>query len=102
VIGLCFGGGQYGLGLSALTVALAALWAMKPLEGYLRRERRAILTLTRISEGPSADDVRLALAEAGYQVLSGAVAYTGEAVGRRRCMARYEVTWRRRCDGPAY
>jgi len=44
MMGLCFGGGQIGLGLAALGLALAVLWCLKWVERrYIEREHRAEL-----------------------------------------------------------
>jgi putative Mg2+ transporter-C (MgtC) family protein len=45
VIGLCFGGGQIGLGLAALTVAVATLWLLHRIEPRLISERHGTLVL---------------------------------------------------------
>jgi len=45
VIGLCLGGGQIGLGIAATAIGLAALSALHWIEAWLRRERRASLTV---------------------------------------------------------
>src|SRR3954468_6521373 len=39
IIGLCFGGGQLGLGLAALVLTMATLWGLKWLETRLWRVR---------------------------------------------------------------
>jgi putative Mg2+ transporter-C (MgtC) family protein len=41
VLGLCFGGGQHGLGLAGLALGLLVLWVLKWLEVRIRQERRA-------------------------------------------------------------
>ncbi|KMZ13684.1 Mg(2+) transport ATPase protein C [Candidatus Burkholderia humilis] len=46
VIGLCFGGGQIGLGVVGLALGIVVLWGMKAVEQRIPREHRAILTLT--------------------------------------------------------
>ena len=46
VIGLCFGGGQNGLGIAALAIGMIVLSGLKRLEAGLPRDRRALLILT--------------------------------------------------------
>src|ERR1700735_5783437 len=40
VIGLCFGGGQIGLGVAATVLSVLTLWALKWIEDGVRREQR--------------------------------------------------------------
>jgi putative Mg2+ transporter-C (MgtC) family protein len=42
VMGLCFGAGQYGLGLTALALVLLVLWALKRLELHLHQDRHGL------------------------------------------------------------
>ena len=66
VIGLCFGGGQIGLGLAATLLVALALGAMKPLDRRLPRERRALLTV--VAEDPDASPEGLrSLIPLGYE-----------------------------------
>jgi len=57
VIGLCFGGGQLGLGIAGVVLAVVVLWNMKWLENLLPRVRHATLTLE--FERPAADEKQL-------------------------------------------
>jgi putative Mg2+ transporter-C (MgtC) family protein len=45
VVGLCFGGGQLGLGAVATLLAVTVLWAFKALERRIHQERQGILVL---------------------------------------------------------
>jgi putative Mg2+ transporter-C (MgtC) family protein len=44
-IGLCFGGGQLGIGIAATAIAFATLWLLKWFEGHISRHQRASLAL---------------------------------------------------------
>jgi putative Mg2+ transporter-C (MgtC) family protein len=93
VIGLCFGGGHYALGLAALALAMLVLWALKWLELRLHQDRHGILTLSAGPDGPSADEIRAKLLAAGCWFASWAVTYRGSGTGQRHTV-RAEVRWR--------
>ena len=46
VIGLCFGGGQIGIGATATVIAFTTLWLLKSLEHVLVTGRRGTITVT--------------------------------------------------------
>jgi putative Mg2+ transporter-C (MgtC) family protein len=68
VIGLCIGGGQITLGLSATVVGLFALWVLKWIESRLWQENRATIMITLDASGPSETDIRRELALAGLSI----------------------------------
>jgi uncharacterized membrane protein YhiD involved in acid resistance len=55
VIGLCFGGGQLGLGILATLLAGVVLWAFKALEHRMHEERQGILILILVSGNARSD-----------------------------------------------
>jgi putative Mg2+ transporter-C (MgtC) family protein len=57
VIGLCFGGGQIGLGLASLALALFVLTVLKWLESRSRIEHRALLYVSGATEGISRERI---------------------------------------------
>src|SRR5438270_11635482 len=61
VIGLCLGGGQLGLGISATALALLILCVLKWLETNLSQVRHACLDVVVEHGGPVDDDLRAAL-----------------------------------------
>jgi putative Mg2+ transporter-C (MgtC) family protein len=93
VIGLCLGGGQIALGLSALALALAALGGVKSLEQRLKQDRQATLTLCLAGDGPTEEIVRADLHAEGYVVTSLSVGYQARDSSRYRTL-RWQVTWR--------
>jgi putative Mg2+ transporter-C (MgtC) family protein len=95
VIGLCFGGGQAGLGLAALALGVVVLWGLKWLELHMRQERHATLVLSAAPDGPTVEEVRAGLIAAGYGIASWEVAYSSRGDARRRTL-RCEVRWRGR------
>jgi putative Mg2+ transporter-C (MgtC) family protein len=93
VIGLCFGGGQLGLGLVALLLGFMVLWLLKPIEESWKQDRQASLTIVAGNGGPSEQDISRIVAAAGYQLISLSVAYTTEPALRE---VRCRVKWRSR------
>ena len=91
VLGLCFGGGQIVLGLTALTLGLIVLSVLKWLEDWLPHDRRGTLNLTRGPEGPTDDDVFSIIRSAGFKVLS--VGIIVDAFEKRREFI-CELRWR--------
>jgi putative Mg2+ transporter-C (MgtC) family protein len=66
-IGLCFGGGQLGLGIAATTLTVLTLAVLKWAENCLPREQRATLVVAGGGEHLSAADVTKALAAIGFR-----------------------------------
>lgn len=64
-IGLCFGGGQLGVGIAGTVLAAFTLWALKWVGLRIAREQRATLTI--LSTGLSAPEVDRTLAGAGFR-----------------------------------
>ncbi|HEV2320089.1 MAG TPA: MgtC/SapB family protein, partial [Verrucomicrobiae bacterium] len=73
VMGLCFGGGQIGLGLGALLIGLLVLIGLKQLEKCLKQNRQATLTLVAGQKTPLGSDITNAIAAAGYKIISSSV-----------------------------
>src|ERR1700733_11848534 len=70
MMGLCFGGGQLGLGLTALVLGLGTLWGLKYVEKLMRQDVRATLTVTISRDGPSDDEIRALIAQNQCTVIS--------------------------------
>src|SRR5215469_1386720 len=91
MMGLCFGGGQIWLGLTALGLALIVLWCLKWVElRYIDREHRAELIFA--FETGVAIEQRFAprFATAGFVMKPCSAAFSDQA---RICTLRYEVRW---------
>ena len=69
VIGLCVGGGQIALGMTATSLGLLALWVLKWIEGGLRREQRAQFEIEVDATGPNEAEIRRRLAGAGLSII---------------------------------
>jgi putative Mg2+ transporter-C (MgtC) family protein len=95
VIGLCLGGGQIGLGLTSLALALIILWGLKWLELRMCEQMLATLTITMGPKGPTEQELCAQLKEEGFSVTGCAVTYTDQARCRR---LHYAVRWRARLN----
>lgn len=97
VIGLCFGGGQLGLGAAASGLGIAVLWLFKKAEDRLNEARRGALIVT--SRVPGAELVLPRLLE------QEGIRITGQAMRFRardaRYKTRYELHWRARAGDVA-
>jgi putative Mg2+ transporter-C (MgtC) family protein len=92
VIGLCFGGGQIGLGLAGLVLGLIALAGLKKLEAQMSQDRRAMLILSSGTDGPTEEEVRAQLLAAGCKITSWGVTYKATRDALHRTL-RCEVEW---------
>lgn len=92
VIGLCFGGGNLGLGAIATVLGLLVLSGLKRIEHFMAAEHRATLTVEMSADGPEAGELREFLARAGYQVLKWAAIYHGAAERSLECEVRWQGT----------
>jgi putative Mg2+ transporter-C (MgtC) family protein len=89
VVGLCFGGGQLGLGAVATALGAFALWGLKPVEGLLRQERNATLALELETGGPSEEEIRRRIDEAGLTIASASLSLAAGACRTLRFTLRY-------------
>jgi putative Mg2+ transporter-C (MgtC) family protein len=79
VLGLCFGGGQIGLGFGGLSIGLVVLTGMRYVERRIKQDRQGTLTVIAAADGPSEGEVRARLSAQQYKIISWAVTYTGTA-----------------------
>jgi len=78
VIGLCFGGGQIGLGIAAFALSMLVLSGLRWVDYYMKQEQHAILLLTTERDAPKQEEIRAAVQRAGYKVNLAAVTYAGQ------------------------
>jgi putative Mg2+ transporter-C (MgtC) family protein len=95
VIGLCFGGGQLALGITALVLGLAILWLLKYAETRLKRDQRAELVIVSAADGPSDHEIRHVLTEAHCRILSSSIAHHNRDHTRH---IRLQVRWHAKED----
>ncbi len=91
VMGLCFGGGQTGLGLITLALGIIVLWPLKCAEAKWGHDRQAILTIVSSAAGPTEMELRELVASAGYDVVSLATSHDSAA---EICEMKCQVKWR--------
>ena len=70
VIGLCLGGGQIGLGLLGVALALFVLEGLRQADRWLKPGRQVSLLVTLFPEGPSEAQFREEFIRAGYAIIS--------------------------------
>jgi putative Mg2+ transporter-C (MgtC) family protein len=90
VIGLCFGGGQLGLGVAATVIALATLWLLQYVEAGIVTGRRGTIAVTLSAAGSHEPVVFALLAERGFKLRSRSVELTPDAGTRAICSGRYK------------
>lgn len=91
VIGLCIGGGQIGLGLAGAALGIFVLSGLKFVEHRLTRERRGSLSIVTTLAGPAENEIRIALENQGFGILSCAFGSTG---GTQTQELRCDLHWR--------
>jgi putative Mg2+ transporter-C (MgtC) family protein len=93
IMGLCFGGGQNGLGVTALVMGLVVLWGLNSFESRLPQDRQATLALTIGADGIGNEEVRSRIRLANFQIVSLGVTHNNvEQCRELSC----EVRWRER------
>jgi putative Mg2+ transporter-C (MgtC) family protein len=92
VMGLCFGGGQIGLGGAALGLALFVLWVLKWAEHRMSRTHNARLTLA-LRTGTGGEQIlRSALEKEGYRLTSCGKSYSERGqVEELRCRVSWQA-----------
>jgi putative Mg2+ transporter-C (MgtC) family protein len=98
VMGLCFGGGQLGLGGAALGLGIGTLWGLKHVERAFRQDMRATFALVTLADGPSEAQVRQAIAGAGCQIIFWGVTLLDHG---QRCEMRGHIQRRVKPDDTA-
>lgn len=98
-LGLCFGGGQHGLGLAGLAIGLVILWLLKRLEARIPQEQRGSLSFTVTNGGPADEEIHAVLGEAGARTKAWSVAYSSNGNETQRKIV-CEVRWPSRPNDP--
>jgi putative Mg2+ transporter-C (MgtC) family protein len=74
-MGLCFGGGQIILGLTALVLGMAVLWGLKYLENAMRQDTRATVALAIRGDGPADQQLRERMQQCDCKIISWGIIY---------------------------
>ena len=103
VIGLCFGGGQIGLGIAASALGMLVLSGLRWCDYSMKQEQHGTLRLTTERDDPQQDAIRNTVQKSGYKIIGVAsVAYVNEA---RQRELEFRVQWRavpRNVDAPPF
>lgn len=90
VIGLCFGGGQFGLGGAATLLGIMTLWSFRWLDRHIPREQRAVLEISTNAGSFSPTQVRQLIGPLGYE----AQLRRQQNDGGKRTKLWYDIKWR--------
>ena len=74
VIGLCFGGGQIGIGVVGVALGILVLSGLKLIEDRMKHDHQAKLLIVTASSGPDEEEIRRILRNRGFGILSCAFA----------------------------
>jgi putative Mg2+ transporter-C (MgtC) family protein len=91
VMGLCFGGGQIGLGIAAFALAVLVLSGLRWFDRRMKQDQHGRLSLVTAKAEPSEEEVRELVRQAGYKISIASVAYAG-APGQRQI--EFNLQWR--------
>lgn len=100
VMGLCFGGGQIGLGLAGFILGFATLTGLKPLESHMSREHSANLKVTVGAEGAAQEEIASLLARGGLKPTEPSLSFEGPPEVKRVYGWRIEWQGRREDRNP--
>lgn len=90
VMGLCFGGGQIGLGLGALALGMIILIGLKQFEKRMKRTHQATLNIVAGQNAPRESEITNVIAGAGYKIISSSFTLGENGVFKEMS---YEVRW---------
>ena len=84
VMGLCYGGGQIGLGLAAFALGFLVLSGLKGIENHMTQEQTGELQVSVSQAGPSRQEIETILGNAG-------IGLTNSTLRSEKSPAEYEV-----------
>ncbi len=77
VMGLCYGGGQIGLGLAAFALGFAILAGLKRIELHIQRQHTATLRISVPADGMNQEEIASLLTRAGISLTDPSFSYEG-------------------------
>src|SRR5215469_15261185 len=77
VIGLCFGGGQIGLGFAGFVLGFAVLAGLKRVESHMPRRHSTILRIVVAANGLKQDEIVSLLARSGISLTEPSLSFEG-------------------------
>jgi len=90
VMGLCFGGGQIGLGLAALALSLLVLAGLKHVENHWKQDRHGTLSVTVGTNGPDEAEIARVIRQSHGKIVSWSVNYLNDlAQNEYHCTVRW-------------
>jgi putative Mg2+ transporter-C (MgtC) family protein len=95
VLGLCFGGGQIGLGFAGTAVAVLVLTGLRLVENRMPQTRRGTLVVATSSFGPDEEEIRATLRNDGFRITSWGLA---TSKGTDTCEVKCELQWQSKAD----
>jgi putative Mg2+ transporter-C (MgtC) family protein len=91
VIGLCFGGGQIGLGVVGAALGIVVLAGLKFIEDRIKQDHQAQLLIVTGPSGPEENEIRAILENSGFRISSCAF---GASQGTENRELNWELHWR--------
>lgn len=98
VMGLCFGGGQIGLGLAGFVLGFGLLIGLKKAEIHMSRQHSGTLKITVTSEGQNQDEFASLLVRSGLSPKEPAFSFDSEPSLNR--IYSWKVEWRGKHEDP--
>jgi putative Mg2+ transporter-C (MgtC) family protein len=91
VIGLCFGGGQIGLGIAAFALGMLEISGLRWVDRSMKQEQHGTLYLTTERDDPKQEEIRATVQRAGYKISVASVAYVSRTHQRE---LEFSLQWR--------
>jgi putative Mg2+ transporter-C (MgtC) family protein len=92
VMGLCFGGGQLGLGFAGFALGFGVLTGLKKFEIQMPRHHSGMLSVTVPSAGPKQDEVASLLIRGGVSLTQPSLAFDSSSSANR--VYGWKVRWK--------
>jgi putative Mg2+ transporter-C (MgtC) family protein len=92
VIGLCFGGGQIGLGVASTALGMMVLSGLRWFDYSAKKEQHGTLFVTTEGDSPNEDAIREILRRTGFKIVSvSSVTWDKQT---EKCSLEFLVQWR--------